>query len=467
MTPIDFYPFETQSKSDWLKLVEKDLKGKDFDQTLVSSVWGQIRQEPFYTREDLPGTNQPMRFHPPSDLPGMSPRLWSNAVSIYNTSDPKTNEEILNHLQNGADALILHLEGNENWDTLLKGVLLEYISIYLLPENNELTSIWDFIQWLKNQKLGNNQLHGALLWSPTSPLFEGQSDFSVAADEGAKLLEAFAKFPDFRACTIDLARYNNSGGTGIQEITFGLGELIEITTHWIESGLNAQFVFENIAFHSAVGSAHFPEIVKLKSLRKLISDVTGKFGAAQDQESIHLLCSTSQFSKSYLDKNSNYIRQTYEASAAIIGGCNTLWVRPAEGESAGSLETRIARNVSTVLREESYLDKVIDPSAGAYYLESIQAKLEDILRQNIAELEKNGGWLAQFKSRIVQKEIREARKSTQELIVNHEKVIIGANYSIPDEKLVNNLLFHPIQEEEYALLPTRATYLLESKKLNQ
>ena len=38
---------------------------------------------------------------------------------------------------------------------------------------------------------------------------------------------------------------------------------------------------------------------------------------------------------------------------------------------------RIARNVSSILRDESYLSKVADPTAGSYYLDNLTADLSE------------------------------------------------------------------------------------------
>ena len=61
------------------------------------------------------------------------------------------------------------------------------------------------------------------------------------------------------------------------------------------------------------------------------------------------------------------------ALAALAGGCNSLTIL-AEDENNMTM-TRIARNVSNILREESHLNKVADPTAGAYAIENIVDQL--------------------------------------------------------------------------------------------
>jgi methylmalonyl-CoA mutase len=67
------------------------------------------------------------------------------------------------------------------------------------------------------------------------------------------------------------------------------------------------------------------------------------------------------------------IKATTSAMAAICGGCDILTVEP-ENTSDATIQ-RIALNVSSVLREESFLNKVADPTAGSYFLESLVNEL--------------------------------------------------------------------------------------------
>ena len=41
----------------------------------------------------------------------------------------------------------------------------------------------------------------------------------------------------------------------------------------------------------------------------------------------------------------------------------------------GDFSERIARNIQIILKEESYFDKVVDPAAGSYYIESLTDSL--------------------------------------------------------------------------------------------
>src|SRR5690606_14142928 len=144
---------------------------------LTSKLWDKIKIHPFYTSEDLGKTAVEYKFHPDSKIPGMSPRIWNNLVSIIPENEKSANEKILDFLQNGADGLVLHLEGKENLNQILKGVHTEFISTNFLP-TGETAHLFRAIQdWIESSTLKPSMLKGAILWSPCDELFSIGENF--------------------------------------------------------------------------------------------------------------------------------------------------------------------------------------------------------------------------------------------------------------------------------------------------
>lgn len=465
MTKDDFYNFSKISKADWIAQVKKDLKGKDFESTLVSGLWTELKIQPFYTAEDKPTTTIQNSFHPASEIPGMPPRVWSNIVPIYIENESTANQEIHLALQNGADGLVLFLNGNEDLNVILKDILPQYIQLYFVP-NGEKSLVFQAISnWVQSQQIQSDQLNGAILWSPFEALLSSEKETQSLFSSAAELIESWKTFPNFFPLCLNFGRYSESGGTGIQELTFGLGEMIELIDQLTQKGLPADTIFQNIAYQSAVGDLHFPEIAKLKALRSLIIDLAANYDLRLAPESIHLIGATSSWTYSILDKNTNLIRQTYQGMAGILGGCNSLWVKPSGGESATTREKRIARNVSSILREEAYLDKVSDPAAGSFYLDSLQQEISELVKQKVSELEAEGGWLNSFSEGKLQNEIRFNRLTEQKAVLANSVSKVGVNRYTPNGNPDNDFAFEEIVENEFELKPSRASYLVELQTL--
>ncbi len=58
----------------------------------------------------------------------------------------------------------------------------------------------------------------------------------------------------------------------------------------------------------------------------------------------------------------------------------------------------MARNTQAILKEEAYLDKVADPSAGSYYIESLTSSLVEHAWQYFLGIEEKGGYVKAFVS---------------------------------------------------------------------
>jgi methylmalonyl-CoA mutase len=465
MIKRDFYPFPDSSNTDWIEQIQKDLKGKDFDSTLTSKIWEDIKISPCYATEAGRAFSHPILFNQPSPYPGQNPRISSNLVAIFPKDEKTANTEILEVLNNGAEGLVLHLTGTENLNQILRGVLTEYIQIYFNPIDDPAAMFSQIENWIESISLRTDMLNGGILWSPSSSLFMGQKDWVQEISTGISLLNYFKKFKSFFPITIDFARYANAGGTGIQELTFGLGELVDIMDSFVKHGVSISQALQQFAFLASAGELHFPEIAKLKVLRILISELAINLGASNSADSFHIIVSTSLWTKSRIDKNSNLIRQTYETMAGIIGGANSIWVRPVSEETASILEKRIARNVPTILKEESYLDKIMDPSAGAYFLEDLEKQIHKKVLTQLAEMEKNGGWKINFDSRIIHEQIKSTRNVIQESVLQGDKKLVGVNKYQGKSGSVENFPFEKIQEKDFELLPSRASYLLEIQNL--
>lgn len=462
MTKDSFFDFPTSSKSDWIDQVKKDLKGKDFDTTLVKELWDEIKIEPYYTSEELPANHKQLDFNPEPKLPGFSPRSWNTIYSIKPADDKGANKKILAALESGADALLIHLDGSEDLNQLLKGVLTEFIHIYFSPIRNSRLVYSQIWEWLESVQLKPSMLRGAVLWSPTSELFLTGEGFQESLDLAKDMIDRFSAYLEFYPLTLDIARYADAGASGIQQLGFGLGEMIEWMDAMIKKGVSVAMLFDSTAFYASVGELYFPEIAKLKAFRILLLELAANLGQNLDSSQLHFIVSTSTWSKSLIDLNTNLIRQTYEGMAAILGGGNAIWIRDVEEENS-DFRKRIARNVSIILKEESYLDKVMDPSAGSYYVENLIENLKTSVLSQLKDLENEGGWLKAFESRKIHEEVRNRRKEIQQLFLDGKQVSVGSNKYL--DKSSADGTFIDFEEKEFELKPSRASYLLELKTL--
>ena len=455
-----FSEFSNASKEDWLRQVTLDLKGKGQPESLGTSLWDTLPLQPMYALEDVQHAVKQRRFHAPSEFPGMPPRLWTNVVTVL-PSD--TNSDILLALENGAEGLVLPLHGTEDLQEILEGVMPQYISIYLLPLGNPVAAFQLFQDWVDHTGADALALQGGMLWSPADQVFDQQQDLGLGVELLEELLELTEGCPNFKAFCIKTSRYSESGANPVDALTFGLGELVEILDR---VSCAPRIVFEKLFLETAVGEHHFGEVGRQLAFRQLVQNLALLYQVEVEEQELLLFCQTAHWSQSVFDAHTNTIRQTYQALSAVLGGANVLWVRPLEEEQASTQERRIARNVSAILKEEAYLDKVQDPSAGAYFLENLVADLVQETQTALTLLEQEGGWWKACKTGTLQNRVKTYRAKIQGALLDKTKVKVGANaYAAPATLSYNKPLPH-FEEAAQELKPTRAAYLVESLTLD-
>jgi len=457
MIESDFYGFAKQSKKEWLELISKDLRGRNFEEALVSTLWERIKVDPMYF---LDQPDSEMLFHPESEIPGLPPRVWTNLASVEVSEEKIGNEKALRLLNQGAEGLIFLVKDDTDFKILLKDIQLEFVEIFIVPLSEPRRVISDFQHFLDNSEFSNTDIKGGLLWSPTS--FAIKTGKTPDFDLAKRTIEIFAGYPEFKALSIDFSRYAEAGGNGLQELTFGLGEIIETLDQIGELG--NEILWQNLIFHLSSGSDFFAEIAKLKAARVLICELANLYGLEHKLEDVHLLVSNNHFTKTQLDSYSNLIRQTFEGMTAILGGVNSLWIKPVIGNRNQQLFERMAINVSTILREESQLGKVMDPSAGSYFISKLTEDIKEKVLESLKSLEQNGGWLSSFEKGIIQNEIRETREQTQKKVLDGEIIKVGGNkFLLPSEANSPHDL-EDFKETQLQLKPSLASYLAENKK---
>jgi methylmalonyl-CoA mutase len=227
-----------------------------------------------------------------------------------------------------------------------------------------------------------------------------------------------------------------------------------------------RLVFDKLFLESSVGEHHFGEMARQLAFRQLVQEFALLYQVELEEQELVLFCQTSHWSQSILDAHTNPIRQTYQALSAVLGGANVLWVKPLDEENATTQERRIARNVSAILKEEAYLDKVQDPAAGSYFLENLVAGLVKETQASLTLLEQEGGWWKACQTGALQDRVKTHRAKIQRELLDKTRVKVGANAFTAPSSLTYNSPFTPFVEASHELKSTRATYLVESLTLD-
>lgn len=436
-----FNEFEEVSAKQWKQKIQVDLKGADYNKTLVWNSLDGINVRPFYHPDETPA---------PAKV--SSPNGWNIVEQIYVSSAEKSNRRALEALQKGAESLWFIIPSKEiEPEVLFKDINLQEINIYLKPEfisEEYFKSLNHYIGkkariFLQLDILGNLARSGN--W---------YQDLKKDHEVLAGVLENCTHFES--VISVDTALYQNAGANIPQQLAYAMAHANEYLNHLAEGDLSEEKKKAlKLQFLVATGPNYFFEIAKIRALRLLFSTLAKEYGFSED---CHILAQPSKRNKTLYDFNVNLLRTTTECMSAILGGadsvCNMAY--DAIYHKNNKFGSRIARNQLLILKHESYFEKVTNPAAGSYYIETLTLQLADKALEIFKEIEKGGGFLTQLKEGIIQKKISESAAREQEQFDSGELVLIGTNkYPNPEDRMKEELELYPFlkQNPRKTLLP--------------
>lgn len=454
-----FSAFPGSTKAEWIEKARKDLKGKPLE-SLDWTSGDAITIHPFYTKEDLPETAylKTLQNELLSEDPGYGPRKWENRVEVRVENEKSANQEALKALENGADGLIFRLETNPDWKVLLHEIGLTYCGVSLACADASIVR-----SYLEFAQKDTEKLQGAWIYDGHNAVLQkGKEDPSY----GKELFQLLKDFPTtgFQFLHISGEVFANSGALTLNEMAGTLLKWSDWLDKGTENGLPATQLLKSTHFELSLGRNYFFDMAKIRAFRYLAEKIAKAY-VPEYEEPLFISASTCHWVTNIFDPFVNMLRNTTSAMAGILGGAQALHIAPhsAAYEKPTDFAKRIARNISLILRDESYLDKVADPMAGSYYLESLTDELSQKAWGKFLDWENAGGFEAVVQSQALQKAITKDREQQHQDIVNRKEIFVGTNqYPNPGEVLEFKDIDFPSQQNDPKLLiPQRATEALD------
>ena len=420
-----FTEFPEITKNDWLTQVTKDLKGKNFDDTLVWHSLENFDIQPYYAKEDLDSL-------PLVEIQAVQKNkktgYWQNRPSVKYTNEKETNSLVISYLQRGADAVSIDLSDIDvnkiDFVKLLNTIKLSDSPIFFttLQGIELLTNLAKFVHYLPK---------GGVEVDVIRHLFTNASleDNKLTWENTKQAILRTEQFPNFQALSVSSHVFHNAGANAVQELAFTIAAAVENLDKLTDLGLSAKQVINKLEFSVSVGTNYFVEIAKLRALRYLWSKILESYDCSSFIKDCQIHCQTSSFYDSTLSPYTNMLRATTEAMSAVMGGCDALTVFAYDsviGEQNSELGERIARNVSILMQEEAHLDKAIDPSAGSYYIENLTYQLSTEAWKLFQQVENLGGISAAFEKGFIAQEINQSYAAKVKSLQNG-KVMVGVN----------------------------------------
>ena len=354
-----FSDFESQTAEEWKAKLIADLKGKPYEDLLWENLG--LKGKPFYTKTDLPETlPQLSKLHTQPEAFGN--RNWTNYQFIAVNDVKEANKVALLALENGADSLLFDIKELPNFILLLKDIQLNYCQVSFESEELATDLIYkEYINYIDNLKIERSAITGFI--SGMGIYFQTET-------------------PSLKTIMVKSSAYNDDLP---KQIATQLADLITVIDN---SSVNATNIFGCTAFAIELGKDYFGEIAHHRALRLSLQKLAHSYGLTSSEPMI--ISISPDWSEAIDDPHSFMLQATTQAMSAIIGGTDALLIRPFYNvfQQNKALAERMARNISNILKEESYLAKNMDPAAGSYYLESLTHDMAEKAMDHLKDLSK-------------------------------------------------------------------------------
>jgi methylmalonyl-CoA mutase, N-terminal domain len=239
--------------------------------------------------------------------------------------------------------------------------------------------------------------------------------------------------------TISISGYHirEAGSTAAQEVAFTLADAIAYVQAAVDSGLDVDAFAPRIAFFFNSHNQFLEEVAKFRAARRLWARIMRDRFSARDPRSqmLRFHAQTAGSSLTAQQPEVNIVRTTIQALAAVLGGAQSLHTNSMDEALGLPTEhaARIALRTQQVIGYESGVAETADPLGGAYSIEHLTDRIEQLASDYIQKIDDIGGMLRAIEKGYVQREIEHASYEYQRKVESGDQTVVGMNRFVSDE----------------------------------
>ncbi len=428
-----FDQFPPITTEEWRSKVDADLKGVPFEKKLVWRTNEGFNVQPMYRAEDIEGLKTT------ESLPGEYPYVrgtrdnndWLTRQEIIANDAEGANAVALDVLNKGVNSLGFKVEDPAELRIMLKGIDLKAVEVNVKCCPKKALEVAKELVAIAKEQNALAELRGSVDFNPMRRALKHGTEFPGDIVAMAKeLLDAVKDAPGLKVLAVDSYMFNNAGAYIFQELGYALSWGAQWLTLLTEAGLGVDEVAKRIKFNMGISSNYFMELAKFRAGRMLWAQIVKQYGPKCDcacKMVVH--ATTSEFNQTIYDAHVNLLRSQTEAMSAALAGVDSITVTPFDKpyKTPDDFSERIARNQQLLLKEESHLDKVVDPAGGSYYVETLTVSIAKEAWKLFLEVEDKGGFLACINNGEIQAAVNASGVKRHADVARRKESLLGTN----------------------------------------
>ena len=427
-----FDMFSPVSPEEWRAKAEVDLKGADFEKKMVWRTDEGFNVQPLYRGVDIKD------FKTIDSLPGEYPYVrgtrtnndWQARQEIDAADVKEANAKALDVLNKGITSLGFKLHDDFNLDVLLDGIYTDIAQVNFAVCPNKVVEFAKVLVAYLEKKGTADKFVGSIDFNPYKATFKKGKKFEGIAEVAAELLKVVAPVKGLRVLSVNSEMLSNAGAYIYQELGYALSWGNEWMAQLTDAGFSADEVASRIKFNMGISTIYFMELAKFRAARMLWAQIVKQYNPQCDcacKMVVH--ATTSRYSQTMFDSYVNMLRSQTQAMSAALASVDEITVTPFDApyKKSDEFSERIARNQQLLLKEESHLDKVVDPAGGSYYIEQLTMSLAQVAWKLFLETEDKGGFKAAVESYDVTNAVNASANARFDKVAKRREQLLGTN----------------------------------------
>ena len=372
-------------------------------------------------------TNARFKFLMEQGQTGLSVAFDMPTLYGYDTDDPRGAGEF--------GTCGVAVSSLADMETLFEGIKLDQITTSMTI-NSPAAIIWAmYIALAEKQGASLDQL-GGTIQNDILKEFIAQNEYIFPPEPSMRLVTDTVEYatrntPRWNPISISGYHIREAGSNAIQELAFTLADGFEYVRHGLERGLKIDEFAPRLSFFFNSHNNFFEEVGKFRAARRIWAREMQETFGAKDPRSHQLRfhAQTSGQTLTAQQPENNVVRVSFQAMAAVLGGCQSLhtngkdeaWALPSEEAALQALRTQ------QIIAHETGITDTVDPLGGSYFVETMTNNLEEASYEYFRRIDDIGGVIPALETGFLQREIADASYVYQLEDDRKERITVGVN----------------------------------------
>jgi methylmalonyl-CoA mutase N-terminal domain/subunit len=239
------------------------------------------------------------------------------------------------------------------------------------------------------------------------------------------------EIPQWNSISVGAYHIREAGSTAAQEVAFAFAIAIAYLEAGVKTGLNIDDFAPRVSWIFNTHINFLEEVAKFRAARRLWAWIMKERFKAKDPRSwmLRFHTQTGGCTLTAQQPLNNLVRTTFQAMAAVLGGCQSLAVCSYDEAMALPTEesVRLSLRTQQIIAHESGITDTADPLGGSYYIENLTQEIERRANEYIAKIDQIGGAVKAIEKGYIQQEVQESSFRHQKEIESGKRVLVGVN----------------------------------------